>query len=89
MICVYISPESMTIEQYHRVHERLEAAGAPEVGRKHHSCFGEDGHLMVFDIWESREDFEAFAEHLIPILADEGIRSNRPPDIMPVVAFFQ
>jgi len=89
MICVYMSPESMTLEQYHKVHARLEAAGVPHKGRKHHSCFGEDGHLMVFDIWESKEDWEAFAAQLMPILEDEGLSAGRPPDVLPVVAFAQ
>jgi hypothetical protein len=79
----------MTIDQYHEVHERLVSAGAPAAGRKHHSCFGEDGHLMVFDIWESEEDYEAFAAHLLPILKDEGIQASRAPDILQVVAFSQ
>jgi hypothetical protein len=89
MIAVYVSPESMTVEQYHKVHERLTATGAPQAGRKHHSCFGEDGHLMVFDIWETEEQYQAFAAHLLPILQAEGITSSRPPDIMAVVAFDQ
>ena len=83
MIAVYVSPESMTVEQYHRVHDRLQAGGAPEAGRKHHSCFGEDGHLMVFDIWESKEAYDAFAAHLLPILQEEGITASRPPRVTP------
>ena len=89
MIAVYVSPEAMTIEQYNTVHERLEASGAPEKGRTHHSCFGEDGHLMVFDIWDSHESYDAFATHLLPVLAELGITSARPPDIMPVVNVIQ
>ena len=89
MIAVYVSPESMTIEQYDKARERLQASGAPETGRKHHSCFGEDGHLMVFDIWDRQQDFDAFAGHLLPILKELGITSARPPDVMPVVAFVQ
>jgi hypothetical protein len=89
MIAVYMSPESMTVEQYNKIHQRLEAAGAPDKGRTHHSCFGEDGHLMVFDIWETQDDFEAFGKHLVPILEAEGIKTTRPPDIMPVVNLIQ
>ena len=89
MIAVYVSPESMTVEQYNKVHERLQAAGTPEKGRKHHSCFGEDGHLMVFDIWESQDAYDAFAKDLPSILEAEGIKMNRPPDIMPVVNLIQ
>ena len=59
MIAVCVSPESMTIEQYAKVRDRLHASGAPETGRKDHSCFGEDDHLMAFDIWDRQEDFDA------------------------------
>ena len=88
MTAVYISPESMTVEQYNTISQRLEASGAPEKGRKHHSCFGEDGHLMVFDIWKSQEQCDAFAAHLLPILKDEGI-SGSAPAVIPVVDVVQ
>jgi hypothetical protein len=89
MIAVYVSPEELTIEQYNRVHERLQESGAPEAGRRHHSCFGEDGSLMVFEIWDSQEDYDAFVQHLLPILESEGIKVSRPPDVMPVVGLLQ
>jgi hypothetical protein len=88
MIAVYISPESMTVEQYNRISQRLEASEAPEKGRKHHSCFDEDGHLMVFDIGESQEQYDAFAAHLLPVLKDEGI-SGSAPAVIPVVNVVQ
>ena len=44
---------------------------------------------MVFDIWETQEDFKAFAQHLLPITQELGLNATRPPDIMPVVAFDQ
>lgn len=89
MIAVYVSPDAMTIEHYKAAHDRLEAVAPSPQGRMHHSCFGEDGHLMVYDVWESQADFDAFAEHLLPILAELGITSSRPPDVMPVVALEQ
>jgi hypothetical protein len=47
MIAVFVNPEALTIEKYNKVHERLQASGAPETGRKHHSCFGEGYHVRV------------------------------------------
>jgi hypothetical protein len=88
MIAVYISPESLTVEQYTTIGERLDVSGAPETGRTHHSCFGEDGHLMVFDIWDTQEHYDAFAGHLRPILADLGI-SGAEPDVLPVINVIQ
>jgi hypothetical protein len=43
----------MTREQHAKGPERLREAGAPESAMKLHSCFGEEGKLQVFDIWES------------------------------------
>jgi hypothetical protein len=42
---------------------------------------------MVFDIWETREDFDAFAAVLVPILADLGIGGE--PFVMPVINLVQ
>jgi hypothetical protein len=83
-IAVYFHPENMTLEQFNDVHQRLAAAGADEPkGRLHHSCFGDDGSLMVFDVWESPESFEAFGDALMPILAEIGLDAG-PPAIMPI-----
>ena len=84
MIAVYVQPESLTVEQYHKARAGLEASGANVEARKHHSCFGEDGQLMVFEIWESREAYEAFAVYLGPILQKIGI-VPKSIDFMPVI----
>ncbi len=53
-IGIYFHPESMTASQYDSVISKLEAAGAGRPpGRLHHSCFGPDEHLMVYDVWDS------------------------------------
>ena len=70
---------------YEKVGQRLDEARAPITGRTHHLCFGEQGNLMVYEVWESQEAYDAFAAVLLPILAEEDVTSNRPPDIMPVV----
>lgn len=68
------TPVSMTAEQYDRVIRQLEGsgAGAPS-GRRFHACVGQGGHLMVFDVWDSVEEFQAFGVTLMPILAKEQI----------------
>ena len=83
-IAVYFHPKDMTLEQFEESHRRLAEAGAAEPdGRIHHSCFGEDGNLMVYDIWESPDKFEAFGATLRPILDDVGIDGGEPT-IMPI-----
>ena len=79
MIAVSIRPDSMTVEQYETIGERLGASAAPETGRTHHSCFGQDGHLMVFEIWDTQERYDAFAGHLLPILARARHQRGRGP----------
>jgi hypothetical protein len=85
MIGVYIVTKNMTVEQHTQGRERLIAAGAPEGPMKLHSCFGEDGRLQVFDIWESQEAFDEFLTYLGPVMAELGVELERPPAIMPLV----
>jgi hypothetical protein len=84
-IGVYFSPVSMNKAQYDECMSKLAATGADRPkGRSYHSCFGEGDHLMVFDIWDSQEDMDAFGPTLMPILASIGIDPGQP-DIMPIV----
>jgi hypothetical protein len=83
VIAVYVKPESLTLEQYNKARKGLEASGANLDGRKHHSCFGEDGQLMVFEIWDSQENYDAFGKFLMPVLQDVGIVPSTQ-DIMQV-----
>ena len=83
MIAVYVKPETLTVEQYNKARQGLDASGANLDGRKHHSCFGEDGQLMVFEIWDSQESYDAFATFLMPVLKEIGIVPSTQ-DIMKV-----
>ena len=56
--------------------------GSPK-GRLHHSSFGPDNALMVYDVWESQAAFDKFGETLMPILSKVGVDPGAP-DIMPV-----
>ncbi len=78
-IAVYFHPKEMKLADFEETHRRLAAVGSAEPdGRIHHSCFGDDGSLMVYDIWESPEKFEAFGAILMPILAEIGIDAGEP-----------
>src|ERR1700760_4022134 len=85
MIGIYIVTKNMTIEQHTKGRARLEEAGAPEGAMRLHSCFGEDGQLQVFDIWESQEAFDEFLKYLGPVMEELGIELAQPPTIMPIV----
>jgi hypothetical protein len=83
-IAAYFHPTNMTLAQFSEIHRRLEKAGAePDPHRLHHSCFGDDGDLMVYDIWDSPESFRAFGEVLMPILAEVGVDPGQPV-VMPI-----
>jgi hypothetical protein len=80
-IAVYFHPKGMTLDQFNDSHRLLSAAGpaaAAPAGRIHHSCFGDDGDLTVYQIWESPESFQAFGATLMPILTEVGIDPGEP-----------
>jgi hypothetical protein len=85
MIGIYIST-NMTAAKHEEARQRLEAAGVDESAMKSHAVFGDEGSLMVFDIWESEEAWHTFQAQLAPILQELGIELNAAPDIMPIVA---
>jgi hypothetical protein len=79
-VAVLSAPASMTAEQYHRISEHLDASRtATPPGRRFHACFGHGDHLMVFDVWDSPEELDAFTATLMPILAAEHI-DMAPPE---------
>ena len=89
MIAIYIKPDAMTREQHEEGRRRLREAGVDESAMRLHSCFGDDGQLEVFDIWESQEAWDEFLKHLVPILQDIGISMSMPPAIAPIVDLVQ
>jgi hypothetical protein len=82
-IVVRFSPQNLTKEQYDATTEKMEQAGVefPPEGLELHVCFGSDGDLRVSEVWDSREQFEAFSERLIPALTDAGIEFSGDPEI--------
>ena len=84
-IAIYFNPvKPMSAAAYDECMRRLDTAGetAPK-GRSYHSTFGPPEALMVFDVWDSAEDFETFGATLMPILASLAIDVGEPM-IMPV-----
>ena len=82
-IVVRLRPaSSVTAEQYDKSWEALEKAKLewPPAGLDYHVCFfGPDGNVLVSQIWDTQEQFEAFGERLIPVLAEAGIEFSAPP----------
>ena len=86
MIGVYIRPPSLTIEQYKSIDDQVRASGVEPKGMKLHACFGEGDGVAIFDVWESEEDFNAFADVLGPIVSALGM-DPIAPQIVPMIAF--
>jgi hypothetical protein len=84
-IVVRFSPRSLTIEKHNEVTRRLEETGAwPPDGLDYHVVFGSDGDLRVSEIWDSPEQFQAFGETLMPVLAEVGIEFSADPEVFEI-----
>lgn len=84
-IVVRFSPANLTPEKYDETVRRLEEAAIwPPDGLEYHVLFGSEGNLRVSEIWDSREQLDAFGERLMPILADVGIEFSGGPEIFEV-----
>jgi hypothetical protein len=78
-LVIRFSPPSLTAEQYDEVVRRLSADGVfPADGLDYELCFGSEGKLKVSQVWDSKEQLDAFGERLKPILSDMGINPGEP-----------
>ena len=85
-IVVRFHPSNLTAERYDESHPEVEAAGFPADGLDYHVCFGPDDNLTVSEIWDSREQFEAWGEKLMPVLTEAGIEFSGEPEVFEVHA---
>ena len=83
-IVVRFHPSNLTAEKYDSTNSKVEELGFPPEGLDFHVCFGSPGNLMVSEIWDSREQFEAFGEKLQPVLAEAGIEFSAAPEVFDV-----
>jgi hypothetical protein len=75
----YFVHKGFTPEKYDAAIAALDAAGAgAPAGRTLHVALESGGEIQVFDIWESKEQFEAFGAVLIPKLAEAGVELGEP-----------
>ena len=84
-IVIRFNPTNVTREKYDESIRRLQDAGTwPPDGLDYHVAFGSEGNLRVSEIWDSREQCQAFGERLMPILSDIGIEFSGEPEIIEV-----
>lgn len=73
------APSSLTSEQYDKVVRRLQEEGlSPAEGLDYEIAFGSGDQLKVSLVWDSQEQFDAFAGRLMPILEEFGIDPGEP-----------
>jgi hypothetical protein len=73
-ILVRYAPPGLTKTAYDRASEQVAAKLQwPPDGLIAHVCFGPEGDMRVSEVWESREQLEAFQEGLMPVLSESGI----------------
>lgn len=84
-IVVRFPTSNMTKQQYQTVHDALQSSGNwPTPGLLLHVCFGDERNLRVSEIWESREQLQAFGEKLRPQLEAAGIEMSGEPEVFEV-----
>ena len=78
-VLIRFAPASLTAAQYDESIRKLEESGGfPPDGLDYHVCFGAEGSLRVSEIWDSREQLDAFGERLMPVLSEVGIDPGEP-----------
>jgi hypothetical protein len=81
----FTAAPNMTTEQYDESIRRLEKSGdwLPE-GLEFHVAFKSNGSFKVSEIWDTREQFDAFGERLMPVLKDVGIELSGEPEMLEI-----
>ena len=81
-IVVRFNPTNVTKEKYDDSLRRIKDAGEwPPDGMDYHVLFGTDGNLRVSEIWDSREQYEAWGRKLMPVLTEAGIEFSGEPEV--------
>jgi hypothetical protein len=85
MLVRFTPASNVTTDQYDESIRRLEKSGdwLPD-GLAYHVAFKSNGNLRVSEIWDSREQFDAFGERLMPLLKDLGIELSGEPEMLEI-----
>jgi hypothetical protein len=81
----FTAAADVTTDQYDETIRRLEKSGdwLPD-GLDYHCAFKSNGKFRVSEVWDSREQFDAFGERLMPVLKDVGIELSGEPEMLEV-----
>lgn len=78
-------PKSVTTDQYDQIMRKLDDSGdwMPD-GLDYHVAFGANGDVRVSEVWDSKEQFDAFSTRLMPLLKDAGIELEGSPELIEI-----
>jgi len=86
----FTASRNVTTEQYDETIRRLEKSGDwPPEGLEYHVAARSNGNLQVSEIWDSREEFDASVERLMPVLKDVGIELASEPQMLEIHNIFK
>jgi hypothetical protein len=80
-VVIRYAPISVTPDQYDEANRQFNerfGEDLPEGCDYHVAFIGPDGNVLVSEIWDSREQWEAFAAQLVPMLGELGIDPGTP-----------
>jgi hypothetical protein len=81
MLVRFTAAPDVTSEHYDETIRRLEESGDwLPAGLEFHVAFMSNGNFRVSEIWDSREQFDAFGKRLMPVLKDVGIELAGEPE---------
>ena len=71
----------ITPDQYEQMRKTLGVGDTPPAGAVFHAAaVGEDGKIRVFEVWDSREQAEAWGEKVMAVRTEAGF-GDGPPSI--------
>jgi len=81
MAIVRIVETQITPEEYDQMRERLGIGGTPPPGGAFHvAAIGEEGKVRIVEVWDSREQAEAWGDKVTAAREEAGF-GGRPPSI--------
>jgi hypothetical protein len=71
----------ITPDEYDQMREKLGMGDTPPAGGVFHAAaIGEDGKIRIFEVWDSREQAEAWGEKVMAVRTEAGF-GDGPPQI--------
>ena len=74
-------------ELYDRVNENLGVEGNLPQGLIHHFAATDGNEMLIWDVWESREDFERFQNEQLMPAVQKAVGDQMPPGGAPEPTF--